>query len=175
LYSFRKCRLETPSADAGAPFADIARTRSRRRRNLSPEAKGEPMSIENRRSSSSRIAGGILLVLVGSVFVLQNAGLVHAGRLSDWWPMLLVWLGLSRLLAPTRGHHFASGVVLLVMGIGLQLDRLGFIWLRLRDLWPVLLVLAGLALISESLFHSRDRRRDLDGSTTTAAGRGDWS
>ena len=39
------------------------------------------MSIENSRSSSSRIAGGILLVLVGSVFVLQNAGIVHAGRL----------------------------------------------------------------------------------------------
>jgi len=131
------------------------------------------MSIENSRSSSSRITGGILLVLVGSVFVLQNAGIVHAGRLSDWWPMLLVWLGLSRLLAPHRGHHFASGVVLLVMGIGFQLDQLGFIWLRLRDLWPVLLVLAGLALISESLFHSRGRRRDLDGSTP--AGRGDWS
>jgi len=168
-----ECRLGTPSADTGAPFADIARTWSRRRRNLSAEVKGEPMSIDNPRSGSSRVAGGVLLVLVGSVFVLQNAGLVQAGRVWDWWPMLLVWLGLSRLLAPNRGHHFASGVVLLVLGIGLQLDQLGFIWLRLRDFWPVLLVLAGLALISESLFHPRGRRRDLDGSTP--AGRGNWS
>ena len=119
------------------------------------------MSIESNRNGSSRIVGGILLVLVGTVFVLQNAGLAQAGRLSDWWPMLLVWLGLSRMLAPRRGHHFASGLVFLVMGIGLQLDRLGFIWLRLRDLWPVLLVLAGLALISESFIHPRGGRREL--------------
>lgn len=119
------------------------------------------MSIDNPRNGSSRVAGGILLVLVGSIFVLQNAGFVQAGRLWDWWPMLLVWLGLSRLLAPTRRHHFASGLVLLVMGIGLQLDQLGFIWLRLRDLWPILLVLAGLALISESFFHPRNGRREL--------------
>ncbi|MDQ6894775.1 MAG: DUF5668 domain-containing protein [Acidobacteriota bacterium] len=123
--------------------------------------------------TSSRIVGGVLLLLVGTVFILQNAGLVHAGRLSDWWPMLLVWLGLTRLLAPRRGHHFAAGLVLLVMGIGLQLDRLGFLWLRLRDLWPVLLVLAGLALISESFFHPRGRERDLDGAAPT--GRGEWS
>ena len=118
------------------------------------------MSTDNPRSGSSRIAGGVLLVLVGSAFALQNAGIVHAGRLSDWWPMLLVWLGLSRLLDPRRRHHFAAGLVLLVMGIGLQLDQLGFIWLHLRDLWPVLLVLAGLALISESLFHPRGDGRE---------------
>jgi hypothetical protein len=110
--------------------------------------------------TSSRIVGGVLLLLVGTVFILQNAGLVHAGRLSDWWPMLLVWLGLTRLLAPRRGHHFAGGLVLFVLGVGLQLDRLGFIWLHMRDLWPVLLVLAGLALISESLFHPRGERRE---------------
>jgi hypothetical protein len=131
------------------------------------------MSIDNPRSGSSRVAGGVLLVLVGSVFALQNVGIVHAGRLSDWWPMLLVWLGLSRLLAPRRGHHFASGLVFLVMGVGLQLDQLGFIWLRLRDLWPVLLVLAGLALISESYFHPRGRGRQIDGPAP--GGRGEWS
>lgn len=131
------------------------------------------MSIENNRSSPSRIVGGILLVLVGTVFVLQNAGLAHAGRISDWWPMLLVWLGLSRLLAPRRGHHFASGLVFLVMGIGIQLDQLGFIWLRLRDLWPILFVLAGLALISESWVHPRGRGRQIDGPAP--GGRGEWS
>jgi cell wall-active antibiotic response 4TMS protein YvqF len=123
--------------------------------------KEKPMTPTADSRSSSRIVAGVLLLLVGIVFVLQNAGLVHAGRLSDWWPMLLVWLGLSRLLAPRRGHHFASGLVFLVMGIGLQLDKLGFIWLRLRELWPVLLVLAGLALISESFFHPRNGRREL--------------
>ena len=121
----------------------------------------------------SRIVGGILLVLVGAVFLMQNAGIVHAGRVWDWWPMLLVWIGLSRILAPRRGHHFASGVVVLVLGIALQLDRLGLIWIRMRDLWPVMLILAGLALVSESYIQRRGRPGSLE--STAPGGRGDWS
>lgn len=120
----------------------------------------------------SRVIGGTLLLLVGILFLLQNAGLAHAGRIGDWWPLLLVWIGLSRMLAPRRGHHFASGFVVLVLGIALQLDRLGMIGFHLHDVWPVLLVVAGLALVGESLFLRRDRSA-IDGASPS--GRGDVS
>ncbi len=103
----------------------------------------------------SRVLAGFLLLFLGALFLLQNAGLIRAGRIGDYWPLLLVWIGLTRLLAPRRAHHFASGLVILVMGIALQLDRLGVIWLRLRDLWPVLLILAGGAMVAESFIWRR--------------------
>lgn len=130
------------------------------------------MSVSEDSRRPARVVGGVLLVLVGAIFLLQNAGLVQAGRLSDWWPMLLVWIGLSRLLAPRRAHHVPSGIVVLTLGVALQLDRLGVIWLHMRDLWPLLLVLAGLALVAESLLHRRGRGTPWDGNP---AGRGDLS
>ena len=113
------------------------------------------MRYDDESKRTSRVIAGALLLLVGGLFLLQNLGLVHAGRLGDYWPLLLVWLGLSRLLGPRRSHHFASGAVLLVLGVLFQLDRLGVFWFHIHDLWPVLLVVAGIALISESFLVRR--------------------
>lgn len=113
------------------------------------------MRYDDERKRISRVIAGALLVFVGGLFFLQNLGALHAGRIGDYWPLLLVWLGLTRLLGPRRAHHFASGAVLLVLGILFQLDRLGVFWFHIHDLWPVLLVIAGLALITESWFVRR--------------------
>ena len=59
----------------------------------------------------SRLIAGALLLLVGTLFVMQNLGFVHAGRLADYWPLFLVWIGLSRMFGPTRPRHFPSGAV----------------------------------------------------------------
>lgn len=120
------------------------------------------MMNENRRVS--RIVAGSLLLIVGTLFVLQNMGLVHAGRLGDYWPLLLVWFGLARVLAPRRSRHFASGFVILLLGIAFQLDRLGVFWLHARDFWPIFLVVAGVALIAESLIRRGNGARPLDGA-----------
>jgi hypothetical protein len=102
------------------------------------------------------LIGGALLVLVGALLGLQNLGVLQAGRIGDYWPLVLVWIGLVRMLGPGRSRHFASGVVVLLLGILLQLDRLGFLQLELADLWPVLLVIAGASLIFDS-FAARRR------------------
>jgi hypothetical protein len=109
--------------------------------------------IESRRVS--RLIGGALLLLVGVVFLLQNVGWVHAGRLADYWPLLLVWIGLSRMLGPTRPRHVPSGAVVFALGIVLQLDRLDVVRIEPRDAWPILLVVGGAALIADSLLARR--------------------
>ncbi|MEP6767132.1 MAG: DUF5668 domain-containing protein [Acidobacteriota bacterium] len=113
------------------------------------------MQYDDDRKRTSRVIAGGLLVFVGGLFFLQNVGVLHAGRIGDYWPLLLVWLGLTRLLGPRRAHHFASGAVLVVLGALFQLDRLGVVWFHIHDLWPVLLVIAGIALITESYFVRR--------------------
>jgi len=121
------------------------------------------MRYDDDSKRTSRIVAGVLLLLVGSLFLLQNLGVLDAGRLADYWPLLLVWLGLSRLLGPRRSHHFASGAVLLVLGVLFQLDRLGVFWFHIHDFWPVLLVVAGVALIAESFLRRRAVSERFDG------------
>lgn len=116
----------------------------------------------------SHVIGGLILVSLGSLFLLQNLGVVHAGRIWDYWPMLLVWAGLARLIAPRQGRHFAGGAVMLLMGVFFQLEELGVVWIRARDFWPALLVAAGLALVAESW---RGRRLGLNPGTSNDPGR----
>ncbi len=111
----------------------------------------EPM--ESRRIS--RLIGGALLLLVGSVFLLQNFGWWNAGRLWDWWPLLLVWIGLSRMFGPTRPRHVPSGAVVFALGVFLLAERLDLVPFEARDVWPALLVIAGIALIGDSLLARR--------------------
>jgi len=122
-------------------------------------------SEEARRLSG--LIAGVLLLVVGGLFILQNLGAVHAGRIADYWPMFLIWIGLSKMLAPSKGGRFASGWTILLIGVFFQLEQLGMIRWRLRDLWPVLLVLVGLELIAESIL---GRRRVAE--TSSAAGQG---
>jgi hypothetical protein len=103
----------------------------------------------------SRVIGGALLVLVGSLFLFQNLGLVNAGRLVDYWPLLLVWIGLSRMLAPARPRHFPSGAVFFALGVFLQLERLDWIHIGARDVWPAFLIVAGVALVADSVLARR--------------------
>jgi len=112
------------------------------------------MDRNESRRLSRLIAGGLLL-LVGTLFVMQNLGFVHAGRLVDYWPVLLVWIGLSRMFGPTRPRHVPSGAVVFALGVFLQLERFDLIRFDARDVWPILLVVAGLALVGDALLARR--------------------
>lgn len=111
----------------------------------------------------SRLIGGGLLLLVGALFVLQNLGVLSAGWIGDYWPLVLVWLGLSRLLAPGDGSRLLPGTILLLLGVLFQLDRLELVGFSFGDLWPGILIAAGLALIAGSLRARRTGSAPLDG------------
>jgi lia operon protein LiaF len=103
---------------------------------------------------TSRLIAGALLLILGVLFALQNLGVVRAGHLGDYWPLVLVWVGLSRMLGPRR-RHFASGLVIFLMGVFFQLDRLDVIWVPMRHFWPLLLIAIGFGLIADSFVGRR--------------------
>jgi len=113
----------------------------------------------------SRLIAGALLLLLGGLFALQNLGIVHAGGFGDYWPLVLVWVGLSRMLAPGRPFHFASGLAIFLIGVFFQLERFDILWIRSRDFWPLLLIAVGFGLIADSMIGKRIRS---SGITPTA-------
>lgn len=121
------------------------------------------MSSANEQRRVSRLIGGALLLLVGGLFILQNLGVLSAGWIGDYWPLVLVWLGLSRLLAPGDGSRLLPGTILLLLGVFFQLDRLELIGFSFEDLWPGVLIAAGLALIAGSLRARRSGAGAVDG------------
>ncbi|MGH9367621.1 MAG: LiaI-LiaF-like domain-containing protein [Thermoanaerobaculia bacterium] len=120
------------------------------------------MADRNEGLRISRLIGGGLLLLVGAALVLGNFGILPGANLGAFWPMLLVWVGATRMLGPNRAGHFVSGAVVLALGIFFQLDRFGWIGVSLGDLWPLFLVAAGAAMILEG---ARARRPGAAGTS----------
>jgi predicted membrane protein len=82
---------------------------------------------------------GVGLLGLGVTLTLDNMGLVDAGRILPWWPVLLVLLGASHVL---QGRWFGGSIWALV-GAALLAGNLDLVDFSLLDLWPLLLVLVG--------------------------------
>jgi SNF family Na+-dependent transporter len=48
---------------------------------------------------------GIILVVVGALLLANNFGLLTFGWLQQWWPALLIVLGLLSILRPQHGRR----------------------------------------------------------------------
>ncbi len=98
------------------------------------------------RITGRMILGG-LLILLGLLFTLDNLGVVNAGDLLDYWPLILIAVGFLKVLQRREDGQRAVGIVLIALGIFFQLRRLNVIDWSLGDVWPVLLIVLGGALL----------------------------
>lgn len=98
---------------------------------------------------------GVILIGLGAIFMLQNFGIVDAGRPGSWWPVVLIGFGLSSLIAPKDAGDASSGAVLTALGAFFLLRNFDVVDWRFRDIWPAFLVLGGIALIARSVAERR--------------------
>jgi predicted membrane protein len=87
---------------------------------------------------------GLLIILVGVVFTLDNLDLADASDYLRYWPAGLIAIGVAKLLQVRSGHGSAiGGVLFIVAGGWMLLDTLHIVTLSFMDFWPLLLVLVG--------------------------------
>ena len=107
------------------------------------------------RANRSGLIWGVLLGLLGLVFLLNNFHLVPAS-FWQWWPLPVVGAGLllvGRGAARRQGTSLVAGTVLACLGVFWLLDNLGRVDERLFV--PVLLIALGLGLLLRSLLSPR--------------------
>lgn len=90
---------------------------------------------------------GIGVLAVGAILLLDNFGFVEAQNLFDYWPVLLILVGISHFVRPPGSRRYTAGSIFIFVGAVLLLSNLGYISFGIWDLWPVILVIAGLSLI----------------------------
>jgi hypothetical protein len=97
----------------------------------------------------SRLVFGLVLIALGVLLLLDQAGRLTTWEvLAEWWPMIVVACGVAQLV--TRPRNVLSGVVLCLLGGVLLLWTLGVIT-SVAVVWPILLIAAGLWLLSGRL------------------------
>jgi predicted membrane protein len=109
--------------------------------------------MENRKSFLDfKIFIGILVLIYGMLLLLRNMGYDTGIHLWDYWPVLLILLGLRLLLQPSEHRQFVTGSAITILGLLFLLNNLDVIDLRWRIIWPVLIVFIGVVIIYHSLW-----------------------
>lgn len=95
--------------------------------------------------SFSRAWLGVVLVVLGAIFLMDTFDIVEVGHVfATWWPLIIIAIGFLRLRAGDR----VGGTILFVLGIVFLSATLDIInWGSILRLWPVILILVGLSLM----------------------------
>jgi predicted membrane protein len=92
----------------------------------------------------TRVTLGLLLVAGGGLLLLDQLGVVAAGSLiAQWWPLVLVALGLVQLIDQPRA--FSAPATLMLVGLVLLGFTTGVLTAAAWELlWPLALIVAGI-------------------------------
>lgn len=87
---------------------------------------------------------GLLIILVGVVFTLDNLNLAEANDYLRYWPAGLIAIGLAKLWEVRTGRGSAlGGGLFIIAGVWMLLDSMDLIDVSFLDFWPLLLVMVG--------------------------------
>jgi len=119
--------------------------------------------VRDRRSVRSRLTWGILLLVVGAGALAVNLGFRIPRDLWDYWPMILVVLGLAQLIWPGSGRERLSGLWLLAVGIYCAVSQFELFGLDWGTAWPILIVLLGVRMVLGGVFGEKHEKLPGDG------------
>ncbi len=99
---------------------------------------------------------GVIILLVGVVLLLVQIGFNAADRIFQFWPLILIYLGVNRLTRRRGSIGWFWGGFLILLGISFQLQEFGLSHVHIIVIWPVFLICAGILLILQR-YDSRSR------------------
>ncbi|HEX3877180.1 MAG TPA: DUF5668 domain-containing protein [Bryobacteraceae bacterium] len=133
------------------------------------ESQGDPDCFMNQ-----RIVPSIILITVGGIFLLANLHLVRMRDLWQYWPVILMVVGVFRLVDAESSRERTLGGLLLMGGSIALAGNLGLIAIHLWDLWPLLLIGAGIYMLVERTTGGHRFPVDFAGGPKAAPPQGPW-
>ena len=91
---------------------------------------------------------GLILIGLGTLFLLDRAGILDAGEvIADWWPVVLIAVGLIQLTE--RPHSIVGPLIVVAVGVILLLITTDVVEGNVWDyVWPAVLIVIGVAVIA---------------------------
>jgi predicted membrane protein len=105
------------------------------------------MEDKSFRRPTPQLVFGIIIIIVGVAITLDNLNIFYARELFRWWPLALMALGMVQLFESESAGRRMAGAILLGIGSLFLLDRLHVLHFFFRELWPLILVIIGVAIL----------------------------
>ena len=109
-----------------------------------------------------RVIFGLGVIGIGTLALLDNLHLFGMPLLRTFWPLALVLFGLSRIVWPRHSGSWLFGLALVIVGSVMTAQNLDLVSIRLRDWWPVFIILAGASILLRGLFPRYRREAFVD-------------
>jgi hypothetical protein len=103
------------------------------------------------RRERNQVVWGLFLIGLGVVFLLSRLDVIDLHRWTTWWPSLMILFGAARIIAPGQPRHIASGISFILIGIWFYACIEHWYGLRFRNGWPILVVVAGLEMVTSAM------------------------
>lgn len=109
---------------------------------------------EPRWNANLTLIPAVIVIGIGVLFLLGNLGIVIVHDWFDYWPVILIAVGLVKLVDSDFVSGRALGAILMAVGGLFLADNLGYLHARMEDLWPLLLIGAGLLMLANRIWWS---------------------
>jgi predicted membrane protein len=120
------------------------------------------------RPIAPQLVMGVLIVVVGLLFTLENVGVIDGHDYLRYWPVALIAVGLLKLWQGTGGAVF-GGFIFVFAGVWLLLQGMGIVAVSLWNLWPMLLVFAGASMVWRGMQAHAVEGTTVDAHSTVSA------
>src|SRR5262245_32340600 len=120
------------------------------------------------RQIAPQLVMGVVIVVIGLLFTLENLGYVDTEEYLRFWPVALIVVGLLQLWQ-RGGCRLLSGTIFTFAGVWLLLQGMGIVTVSLWSLWPMLLVFAGASMVWRGMYGGGSDRAIGDSHSTVSA------
>ena len=100
---------------------------------------------------TARLVFGLIVLTLGTLWTLDNLGILESEPILEWWPALLVAFGVGKLLGWFAPQQTVAGAVFIFIGLLLLGNSMDWISIRLWHLWPLALIAIGASLVMRSV------------------------
>jgi hypothetical protein len=101
---------------------------------------------------------GLILIGVGSAFLMERLGYIESFTLRQYWPGIIALVGAGQMLAARHSAQFIKGAFLIFLA-GWLYASIQHLWgLSFHNSWPLILIAVGLTHIAGGLSTSNEKR-----------------
>lgn len=113
------------------------------------------MNTDNSYEWRKQLLWGVVVIVVGSIILLDQMDMVDAHGLWHYWPLLLVVSGINQMIGYPTAKHFTNGLWTMFMGLWLFAvfeHEFGLTW---SNSWPLPIIACGVTMVLEPLIKKR--------------------
>lgn len=98
-----------------------------------------------------KLVAGAILIALGLIFTLDSLDIVDAGSIWQYWPLILIVVGVGHVARPKEYGSRAWGYLEIAAGLFFLLRNLGVFWISVWKVWPPLLLIGGIYIIWQAM------------------------